>query len=462
MGKRARPARASGTDVTPLLHQAVVLHQRGMLEEAERLYRRVLALAPEQPDAHHFLGVLLHQGGRSEQGWPLIERSLALVDRIPDWHNNAGNVLLEMGRLDEAIAAYQRGLLLAPDRPDILNNLGVLMRMRRAYQDSEQAYRRALELAPEFADGWSNLGNLLAGTGRLLEALDAYRTALRHKPGHPEARKMLGVAYYALGQVDKAAEVYRDWLADEPGHPVAQHHLAACLGSGVPERASDAYVETIFDRFAHSFDAKLERLHYRAPQLVAEAVARACGAPAGRLDVLDAGCGTGLCGPLLAPHARRLAGVDLSAQMLAKARLRGVYDELAKAELTAYLQQCHAEWDLVVSVDTLCYFGDLRAVTAAACEALRPGGFLVFTVEALVDGQGSAGFRLNPHGRYSHAAGYVREVLAQAGLAVEAMEGGVLRTENMQPVEGWLVVARRPAAGQDGACAGTAGRGQGS
>ena len=38
--------------------------------------------------------------------------------------------------------------------------------------------------------------------------------------------------------------------------------------------------------------------------------------------MLDAGCGTGLCGPLIAPHARRLVGVDLSGQMLAHARER--------------------------------------------------------------------------------------------------------------------------------------------
>jgi predicted TPR repeat methyltransferase len=56
------------------------------------------------------------------------------------------------------------------------------------------------------------------------------------------------------------------------------------------------------------------------------------------LDVLDAGCGTGLCGAIVAPYARRLVGVDLSEGMLVHATSKNVYDSLIKAELTEYLR----------------------------------------------------------------------------------------------------------------------------
>ena len=92
------------------------------------------------------------------------------------------------------------------------------------------------------------------------------------------------------------------------------------------------------------------------------------------LDVLDAGCGTGLCGPLLAPYARRLVGVDLSERMLDQARARDVYDELVKGELTEYLAASAGTFDAIVSADTLVYFGPLEAVAEAAERALRPGG----------------------------------------------------------------------------------------
>ena len=125
--------------------------------------------------------------------------------------------------------------------------------------------------------------------------------------------------------------------------------IAACSGRDVPARASDAFIERTFDSFAGSFDSKLAKLLYRAPALVAGMLAdsdvEASKRP-DKLDVLDAGCGTGLCGPLIAPYARRLVGVDLSGRMLAQARAQNVYDELVQRELTAYLRdfpgiRCH-------------------------------------------------------------------------------------------------------------------------
>jgi predicted TPR repeat methyltransferase len=272
-------------------------------------------------------------------------------------------------------------------------------------------------------------------------------------PRHPDARKLLGLAYYTLGETGKAAEVYRQWLADEPESPVAIHMLSACSGENVPLRASDSYVESTFDNFAESFDAKLGKLAYRAPDLVAGALASACPEPGANLVALDAGCGTGLCGPLIAPYVRRLTGVDMSAGMLAKARGRNAYDELVKSELTAYLLAHPAAFDLVISADTLVYFGSLREVLDAAHDALRSGGLLIFTVEVMPDeatvdeasqkNENGAGYRINPHGRYSHGSDYLREALLSVGFAVLGMDPAVLRNEGGNPVAGFVITARK-------------------
>jgi predicted TPR repeat methyltransferase len=237
--------------------------------------------------------------------------------------------------------------------------------------------------------------------------------------------------------------ILRAWREQEPNNPYVLHHLAACTGEAVPGRASDAYVETEFDCFAASFDATLERLNYRAPTVVADAVAAALAAPARQFDIADLGCGTGLCGPLLQPWARQLAGCDLSRQMLMRAAERGVYDVLVKAELTAFLRERPDAFDLIVSADTLNYFGELGEVAQAAHGALRVGGTLVFTLEALAADAGAA-VRLQPHGRYAHDGAHVRRVFEAAGLAVDAPAIAILREENRIAVQGWLIVARRP------------------
>ena len=150
------------------------------------------------------------------------------------------------------------------------------------------------------------------------------------RPRHREARKLLALAHCTLGEIPEAVRIFEEWLAEEPGDPIALHMLAACTGRDVPPRASDAFVEKTFDSFAASFESKLERLSYRAPALVAAMLEDSGLEPPKQLDVLDAGCGTGLCGPLVAPYARRLMGVDLSAGMLEHAREKSVYDELVE------------------------------------------------------------------------------------------------------------------------------------
>jgi predicted TPR repeat methyltransferase len=161
-------------------------------------------------------------------------------------------------------------------------------------------------------------------------------------------------------------------------------------------------------------------------------------------DVLDAGCGTGLCGPLLVSYARRLVGVDLSERMLARARARNIYDELVKRELTAYLRESPATFDVIVSADTLVYFGPLEEVVAASADALRPGGRLVFTVEELSGASSDAGYAIRSHGRYGHTRQYLERVLSGANLRPQIVPAE-LRLEAGEPVQGLVVRAEKPA-----------------
>lgn len=441
--------------------RAQVAHRKGHLDVAERIYRAVLALRPDAVDALHFLGVLMHQRGLSADAVALIRRAIALAPAAPGPWNNLGNVLLESARIEEAIEAYRACLALRPDFAEAHNNLGTIHRSRGEWVLAEAAYQRALEAAggaagtpaaggpttaahPVMADAYNNLAGLMMAQHRHREAVGYACRAIIVSPGHASARKLLGLAHYMLGELDKAAAVYRDWLAEEPGNPVALHHLAACTGEAVPSRAADAYVEATFDAFAASFDARLEHLRYRAPQLIADALASVLGAPQAKLDILDAGCGTGLCGPLVRPWARSLSGVDLSAQMLQRAAQRSTYDQLDKAELTVWLDSHRARWDVVLSADTLCYFGDLGDVLVAAQGALRAGGWLLFTVEALLEDGAEADFRLRPHGRYVHGGAHVEAALRAAGFEAPSIAQQALRNEGGEPVVGWLVCARKP------------------
>ena len=422
---------------------AIVLQRDERLAEAQELYRRVFDEAPNHPRALHYAGVLAHQQGRRDEAIALIERSLALVPDQADWYSNLGIVLQSDGQLDAAIDAYNRAIAIDPSHANAHSNLGVLLRATGKPAEAEAAYRTAIRLNPDHIDAYTNLGILLDGLNRTEEAAACYCKVITLKPKHREARTLLALAHCALGQAGEAVNIFEQWLDEEPGDPIAVHMLAACSGRGVPTRASNEFVARTFDSFAASFESKLERLSYRAPALVAAMLEDSGLEQSHRLEVLDAGCGTGLCGALVAPFARRLVGVDLSQGMLARAKEKNVYHALIKVELTDYLRDNSEGFDLIVSADTLVYFGDLEGVIAAFAGALRPNGLLVFTLEQAVGGSADVDYRLELHGRYSHSRAYVERLLTFSDLQTKIIQAQ-LRTEAGAPVSGLVIRAAKP------------------
>ena len=102
-----------------------------------------------------------------------------------------------------------------------------------------------------------------------------------------------------------------------------------------PPRVPEWAVANMFNSYAEDFDQHLRgQLQYRVPEMIAEAVAAVTAdEPSKLLDILDLGCGTGLCGSLLRPMAKTLAGVDLASVMIEKARERNIYDRLVVGNL---------------------------------------------------------------------------------------------------------------------------------
>lgn len=432
------------------LHFAANLLRDGQHLAAAPIFAALDEAAPGHPDVVHFLGIVEHRSGNLAEAAALIRLAIGAVPDFPDYHLNLGNVLVELGDIDGALAEFEETRRLRPDSADAWSNLGSMYRATGRVEEAEKAYRRAIELDASHVGAHNNLGVLFTQRGEPARALEYFCKAIVLSPRHADSYRLLGIAHAMLGQLDEAAAVYRRWLEIEPDNPVPRHQLAACLGTGTPARASDDYVVRTFDDFAASFENQLQnQLNYRAPQLLADLIAERLPPAARQFAVLDAGCGTGLCGPLLAGWAAQLCGVDLSEGMLAKAAEKGCYDLLLAGELSEFLSDSPGAFELVASADTLCYFGSLGKVLPAAARSLRAGGVLAFTVEQLAPGSAADGFRLMPHGRYAHSRAYVGATLAEAGFELLRLEDAHLRVEGGEPVLGLVAVARRPARAAD-------------
>lgn len=282
--------------------------------------------------------------------------------------------------------------------------------------------------------------------GDPLGAIDLLEQLVERAPAYAPAWFLLGEAREQAGDTAGAATAFeRARDADPADHQGAAVRLAR-LGATPPVAMPVSYIRALFDGYAPDFDDALTGgLSYRGPDMLLYALARACGGEAMRFSsVLDLGCGTGLAGAAFRPFCERLVGVDLSRGMLAEARGKEIYDELAEAEAMTFLRgeaERGAAYDLILAADVLIYFHELRQMPPVAAKVLNPGGVLAFTVETH-DGDGVI---LRDTLRYAHGAAHVRGALSLGGLEPVSLESAPARTEKGAPVPGLVVVARKPA-----------------
>lgn len=478
-GKRAVASLARAIAITPgqaVLHLAMgrALELSGDSAEAALHYRTVLTIHGDHAEAHARLGALQAKIGKRDEAIDHCRAAIAANPIHAEAMNTLGALLTDIGQAEEACAVLRRVVELRPDWAAAINNLGVALRETGRHQIAADALEAAIDLRPDHAPSRANLASVYRALGRLDDARShaEHATQLdprlgdgwmelglsRQEQGHwegaaaaferavaliPDQAKVwycLGEACRTLGEAERAARAYGKALEIDPADiHGAGLGLALAGGAPIPGKAPEAYVRQLFDDYAGHFDAALvDNLEYRAPQILEDALRRCLG-PVSGLDVLDAGCGTGLAAPVLRPLATRLEGVDLSPAMIDKARERGLYDSLEVGELAAAMTARPSQFDLVVAADVLVYLGDLAPVMAAAHSALRPRGTFAFTVERTED---SSSYLLGAKQRYAHSPDYIRRQAETAGFQVLLLEQAVTRRDGGQDVPGLVAVLR--------------------
>jgi predicted TPR repeat methyltransferase len=424
--------------------QALELHAGGDYVSAVELYGDISPNSPAFHEGQHFLGIALHHLGQYEQAVNLLRSSLAATGGRIDWANNLGNILNAQGRFDEAVDVFERAVAQAPNQALLWINLGATQDRLAQFEKAEHAYQTAITIEPQSQQAYSLLSSLYERQKMQIEAVRTYCSGYIVAPRETTTPYLLGKAYYVLGRLDEAAEVYRQWKQIEPDNPIPSHLYVACSRHNnqdeIPERCSEDYVNVTFDEYADHFEGKLSQLDYRGPALLEEIMARHFSQDAA-LNVLDAGCGTGLCAPILRPYAGLMTGVDLSGSMLELARQRGLYEALHKMEIGTFLKSVETRYDLIACMDTLIYFGVIDDLFAQFSAKIKPEGWLIFTTEIAHDETRS--YQLNPSGRYSHTAAYLRKIMEKHGFECQVFNHETLRTELQVPVGGVIVLAQR-------------------
>jgi predicted TPR repeat methyltransferase len=380
----------------------------------------------------------------------------------------AGIAHFEQRQFGDACRCFELALQLAPGRLSIVGNLGITLFHLQRPAEAAPLLQQATLADPTYAEAWACLGLAHEALGRWPEMVNALSQAVRLQEQPASLWLALGMGQLRLGQAkgalaslnraveidptfvpawselgsllrelkrfDESATCFEKALALGGDSELNRYYLASVRSGPVPAAAPRSYVEALFDDYARDFEKHLVgQLGYRAHEILLEPLLAS-----GRRyrHVLDLGCGTGLCGSLIAPQADRIDGIDLSAAMLAEARKTSVYHDLVHADIGTFLAGQQQPVDLVLAADVFIYVGDLSSVLQSLRRILAPDGCLAFTIEPSFN---DSDLQLLPSLRYGHSEAYVRRLAAESGFRILSIQKCPLRYDQTIPVQGLYV-----------------------
>ena len=466
--RRLKTPAQETAEVTELMRLGIQRFQADDFEGAVRIFKMLVGATPDRALSWNHLSLALISLDRRQEAVAALRRSLEIDPSQTETWNSLASALTHLGLYAEADAAC--GAALNYDAESV-TGWQIRAMARSGLNDfpaAAEAFKRVIELEGPSGALCANLGATLLKCGRFHEAALALDIAATLDPAEAiaEARALADLAVAAIagdldaqpalasdaeadklfktalllldaaGRHEASVRVAEAWATRRPDNVEARHLFNAVAARPVDRQPAELVAQR-FDEMAEEFDeALLNRLGYDGPGRL-RALLEPQALPEGGLDVLDLGCGTGLCAAALKPYARRLVGVDLSGGMLAKARERDLYDALELADLVETLAGPQAQWDLIVAFDTFPYLGGLRDVFEAVAAALRPGGWFAFSTEHIAGDKAL----LHGNGRYAHGDRYIAD-LAAGRFDLIAHQVAMLRREAGRAVDGGYYLLR--------------------
>ena len=196
-----------------LVIRALDLQNKGMSQEAAKIFHEILAANPIHVVALYSLSVIAVQAGDTATALALIDRSLRACPTFAHSHFARGTILLKMKRGEEALASFDQALLLQPDYPEALVNRGALLQEIGRHYDALANYERLLELHPNHTVALGNRGIILTELKRDDEAAVSFAEMLRIDPNYEYGLGLL--AYARLHVCDWTdADALRDQIIE--------------------------------------------------------------------------------------------------------------------------------------------------------------------------------------------------------------------------------------------------------
>lgn len=210
-----------------LLSKAKKAYRENRIEEAIRIFEKVLARDKNNADALHWLGMAYYKSGDLDKAESLVRQANRLQPSKAEILNNLGNILLGKNNPAEAVKFYGESITANPKFADAYNNLGNAFQQLNRIKDALNCYNLALDINPSFALAKRNKAGLLWSLGYTNEA-ELLNTEVLSTQKHqdPDTLNNLGLAYVSNKDFDKAETAYNEGLKLSPKHHELRWNLS--------------------------------------------------------------------------------------------------------------------------------------------------------------------------------------------------------------------------------------------
>ena len=145
-------------DIDYLFGIGVVVFEEGIYEIAEKIFDRIVRLAPENALAWLCDGLTLGNLGKYEEEIHCYDEALKIDPHLAQAWSNKGVALGNLGKYEEAIHCYDEALKIDPHYAQAWSNKGVALGKLGKYEEEIHCYDEALKIDPHLVDAYFNLG----------------------------------------------------------------------------------------------------------------------------------------------------------------------------------------------------------------------------------------------------------------------------------------------------------------
>ena len=172
----------SQLSIETLITEALKNHNNKKYSDAEKLYKEILNISPNNINCINYLGTLFAQTNRIQLAEKEFLKALEIDPNNHFVNNNFGNILFEKGEYEKAVAHYLKAIKIQPNFIDANLNLGIIFKNQGNTENALNYLRKVIQIQPENIKALTIIAAIFKEDRKFKESFNCYKKIFKIDP----------------------------------------------------------------------------------------------------------------------------------------------------------------------------------------------------------------------------------------------------------------------------------------